>query len=135
MFASLSPKRVSTCDTRTSSIARRKLRPRGIIVRPTISWMVPDIIPGRKLPSRWRNTSVLLLQQTTSQMTGLTRIFEQVPPPRSTWPARIMCPNIKLTCKIGMRVGDFHIVDALRGVVDGDGKYNGRSGGASVRPY
>jgi len=26
-----------------------------------------------------------------------------------------------------MRVGDFHIVDALRGVVDGDGKYRNRA--------
>ena len=40
-----------------------------------------------------------------------------------------MRPNIQLTREVCMRVGDFHIVDALRGVVDGDGKYNGRSGG------
>ena len=34
-----------------------------------------------------------------------------------------MRPYIELACEIRMRIGDFHVVDALWGVVEGDGKY------------
>jgi len=33
-----------------------------------------------------------------------------------------MRPNIQLTREVRMRIGNFHVVDALRGVAEGDGR-------------